>query len=266
MSALTFRLREPPPERLDLSVLIPQKLAGLTAKEVARLSVGTSRRGAAVGDVFDIAMGDVSNIRIEGGSTRFDRVGEGLAAGQITVEGDVGQRLGFGMSGGEIRVSGSAGPFAASAATAGVVRIEGDAEECAGGAVHGAMHGLNGAVLVIGGRAGPRLGDRMKRGLILTKFASQFAGCRMIAGTILAEEVGDHAGYGMRRGTILVRQHGRLTPTFVETGRHRFVFLHLLRRELERFPEWSGFVPEYVTRHAGDMATLGKGEILTPCA
>ncbi len=262
---MIFRLREAPPERLDLSPLVPRNLAGLSAGEIERLGVGTTRLGLVVGDVFDVSHGDPEDIRIAGGSARLDRVGEKLAAGRIVVEGDVGQRLAFCMGGGEIRVVGSAGPYAASAATGGIVHVEGDAQDCAGGAVHGAMFGLCGATLVIDGQAGARLGDRMKSGLILVRAAGHHAGCRMIAGTIVAGKVGDDAGYAMRRGTLVVREHGRLPPTFVDTGHHRLVFLRLLQRmPVIRMQQWAEFVPESVARYAGDLATLGKGEILVP--
>jgi formylmethanofuran dehydrogenase subunit C len=265
MSALAFRLREAPPERLDLSPLVPKILANLPVADIARLAIGTSRMGVKVGDLFDITAGDAADIRIIGGSPRLDRVGERLDGGRIIVEGDVGQRLAFGMTGGEIRVSGAAGPFAASAAAGGVIRIDGDADERAGGAVHGAMYGLNGASLVIRGRAGPRLGDRMRRGLVIVGGgAGAFAGCRMIAGTILTPDLGDHAGYGMRRGTILTHRSGEMLPSFVDTGRHRLILLSLLRRAVaDLAPDLADLVPDEVNRHAGDMATLGKGEILT---
>ncbi|MFC7400495.1 formylmethanofuran dehydrogenase subunit C [Chelatococcus sp. GCM10030263] len=268
MSALTFRLREAPPERLDLSALVPQRLAGLAPQEIVRLPIGTSRMGVVVGDLFGVAGNDPVDIRFEGGSPRFDRLGEGLDRGRITVAGEVGQRLGFAMAAGELSVEGSAGPFAASAATGGVIRIAGNADERAGGAIYGAMHGLNGATLIIGGNAGPRLADRMRRGLVVvTGEAGDFAGSRMIAGTVIAAAVGDHPGYGMRRGTILTRRHGELLPTFVETGGHRFVFLRVLQHWLQHSaPELaSGLLatwPDEVRRHAGDLAALGKGEIL----
>ncbi|MDQ0467102.1 formylmethanofuran dehydrogenase subunit C [Labrys wisconsinensis] len=266
MSALAFSLREAPPERLDLSPLTPGRLTGLTLPEIERLPVGTTRLGVRVGDVFTVTAGNAGDIRLLGGSARLDNVGRGLAAGRITVEGDVGQRLGFAMAGGEIVVTGAAGPFAASGARGGTVRIGGDADERAGGAVHGAMAGLDGATLIIGGRAGPRLGDRMRRGLILVRGAAgDHAGARMIAGTILAPAVGRHPGIGMRRGTILTSRHGGLLPTFVETGRHDLVFLRLLRRTLDALaPDFADLVPATVRRFAGDLATLGKGEILLP--
>ena len=263
MSALVFRLREPPPERLDLSPLVPERLAGLSARDIERLPVGTSRFGLVVGDLIAVSGDDPTDLRIEGGSDRLDHVGARLSGGSIAVAGDVGQRLGFAMTGGEIRVEGSAGPFAASGARGGTIRIAGDAGPSAGGAVYGATGGLDGGTLVVEGRAGPRLGDRMRSGLIVADAAGDHAGCRMIAGTLVAGTVGDHPGYGMRRGTVLIRSHGAILPTFVGTGSHRLVVLRLLAKTLAAVaPAWADMAGATVRRLSGDLATLGKGEIL----
>jgi formylmethanofuran dehydrogenase subunit C len=267
MSALRLRLRETPPERLDLSALGPGPLRGLSEARIAQLSVGTTRTGVRLGDCFDITAGDVAEIRIEGGSARLDNVGAGLSGGTIRVEGDVGQRVGAAMTGGEIRIQGSAGPFAGAGAQDGLIVIEGDAGERAGGALYGHMAGLDGATLVIRGRAGSRLGDRMRRGLVIAEQAGDLVGSRMVAGTIVAGTVGDHAGYAMRRGTLLVREHGLPVPSFAETGLHRLVFVRLLERAVRPFaPHLADLAHGDLYRWAGDFATLGKGEILTPRA
>jgi formylmethanofuran dehydrogenase subunit C len=266
MSSLVFRLREAPPERLDLSDLIPSKIGKLSAAEIERLRIGTSRMGLVVGDIFDVEAGDVGNIRFDGGSQRFDCLGAGLDAGQIFVDGDVGQRVGMGMTLGEISIVGHAGPFAGTAASGGIVRISGSAGEAAGGGVHGAMHGLNGAVLVIEGDAGPRLGDRMRRGLILVGGnAADYAGSRMFAGTIVAQSIGDNPGYAMRRGTIITAAHGALLPTFVPLGPQRRIVTRLLRRAVAGIRAQSAdIIADETVGFAGDLATLGKGEILRP--
>lgn len=263
MSVLT--LRQAPPERLDLAGLTPARLAGLSEAEAARLPVGTSRHGVALGDCFALQRRDGETLRIEGGSDRLDHVGAGLTTGLIEVEGDVGQRLGAGMTGGTIRVSGAAGPIAGTAAKGGTITIAGDAAESAGGALHGAAGGLDGATLIIGGRAGDRLGDRMRAGLIVADAAGALAGSRMIAGTIVAGAIGDHPGYGMRRGTLLVERHGALLPTFVDTGVQDLVFLRLLAKALDPISaRFAALARARLGRRAGDLATLGKGELLAP--
>ncbi|MGB3416406.1 MAG: formylmethanofuran dehydrogenase subunit C, partial [Mesorhizobium sp.] len=55
MKPLTFTLRETPPERLDLSPLTPERLAGLSAREIGEIRLGHSRRALTVGDVFRVS-------------------------------------------------------------------------------------------------------------------------------------------------------------------------------------------------------------------
>ena len=131
MRPLTFTSRAAPAQRLDLSPLTPQNLAGKTAAEIAGIELGTTRVGVTAGDVFRIREGDHAAILIEGGSARFDRVGMGMSAGAIRVEGEVGVEAGRLMSGGQLTIRGAAGPFAGSGMTGGMLEVEGARPACA---------------------------------------------------------------------------------------------------------------------------------------
>ena len=96
---------------------------------------------------------------------------------------------------------------------------------------------MTGGTLAIGGNAGERLADRMRRGLVTVGGnAGAFAASRLVAGTIcVAGQVGDHYGYGMRRGTlVLVHAPAALPATFVAGGRGFDVFWALLVKSLSR--------------------------------
>jgi formylmethanofuran dehydrogenase subunit C len=97
---LVLRLRAAPEQRLDMSSLTPQRLAGKSLREIDGVELQTTRRAVRVGDLFDASDGSAEHIVIAGGSERFDRVGEGMSAGSITVDGDVGIRAGRRMAGG----------------------------------------------------------------------------------------------------------------------------------------------------------------------
>ena len=260
MSTLT--LRAAPPERLDFLNINPLALSRLSQGEAERLAVGTTRTGVRLGDCFSVALDGSDTLTIEGGHERLDRVGASLSEGAIRIAGDVGQRLGEGMVGGLLTVTGNAGPYAGAGAKGGTITIAGDAGDYAGGAVYAAKAGLDGATLLIRGTAGSHLGDRMRRGMILAGRAGAYAGSRMIAGTLAALAVGDHPGFGMRRGTLLVGSHGRLSPTFVETGAHDLVFLRLLGKSLAGLSaEHADLLGRPLRRYSGDLATIAKGEI-----
>ena len=78
-------------------------------------------------------------------------------------------------------------------------------------------------------------------------------------------KVGPLAGYGLRRGTlILAKQPKQLLPTFNESGRIEFNYLRLLGRQLTKANIISK-MPIRARRLMGDMAVLGKGEMLILC-
>lgn len=266
MTAMIFTLLGEPDRRLDLSALTPNALAGLSETEVAGLPVGV---GLTLGEAFGITMGDPADIRIDGGSARLDGIGAGMTRGRILVEGDAGAYTARGMAGGELRISGSTGPFAGAAMAGGLLHIGMDAGDWLGAPETGEMTGMRGGVIIVGGRSGDRAGDRMRRGLIaISGDAGDFPGSRMIAGTLaIFGDCGRLPGYMMRRGTILVGgQSTAWTPTFGESGMTELTMLRLITRELK--PLMAGVNLEAfegpVQRYAGDLATLGKGEIIQP--
>lgn len=264
MTATVFHLRGEPDQRLDLSIMTPAGLRDRSETEIANLPIGTTRVPVTIGDVFAIVLGDRDRIQIKGSSERFDGVGAGLRSGEIHVEGHVGLRAGMSMSGGKLVIKGNAGPLAGAQMAGGMVLIYGDVGEFAGGTAPGAMTGMRGGLLTIGGAAGDRLGDRMRGGLIAVhRGTGRFAASRMRGGIILARSVNSLPGYLMRRGSLIVWQHAEIAPTFVSSGAQELQFLDLVRTWLAlRNKDAANLVPHRVERLQGDMATLGRGEIL----
>ena len=264
MSALTFKLATKPNQRLDLSPLTPARLAGLSSSEIEAILIGTSREPVTVGDMFKLKGNDAAKLRLIGTDARCDRIGQELTEGEIDVEGDAGAYLGASMQGGKIKLHGSAGPFAGGGMKGGAIEIAGDVGERAGGVVVGETFGMRGGRLTIGGKAGPMLGERMRRGLVIVEGgAGDYAGARMIAGTILIKgRVGRWAGYGLRRGSLILSKEPKdLLPTFGDCGMLDFNWLRVLERNLQATGARVKFRCR-ARRFMGDMAVLGKGEML----
>jgi len=264
VSALTLKFAIKSKQRFDLSLLTPQRLAGLNAGEIAALIIGTTRDPVTVGDVFKLKGNEAAKLRLVGTNANCDRIGQRMTEGEIIVDGDAGAYLGSLMRGGTINVSGSAGPFAGAAMAGGVIEIAGDAGDRAGGIMVGESFGMRGGRLTIGGKAGAMLGERMRRGLIVVSGgAGDYAGARMIAGTILIKgRVGRWAGYGLRRGSLILSKEPKdLLPTFGDCGTLDFNYLRLLERHLRATCAQVKFKPR-ARRLIGDMAVLGKGEML----
>jgi formylmethanofuran dehydrogenase subunit C len=269
VSPLVLTLKGPPAQRVDLSPLTPDRLAGQDAASIGRIELCSGNRRVPVRELFDIAPGDGTEIVIRRACGRLDFIGEGLQQGTIGVEGDAGAYLGQGMRAGRITVTGGVGPWAAAAMQGGRIEIGGDAGDFLGGALPGAMRGMTGGTVVVHGRAGDRAGDRMRRGVIaIASDVGAYAGSRIIAGTmiVLGAEIGAYPGFGMKRGTLLLRGlPERLLPTFADSGVHELGFLRLLKQALSDADPFVAALDGLglrVRRFVGDAAVGGKGELL----
>jgi formylmethanofuran dehydrogenase subunit C len=125
-----------------------------------------------------------------------------------------------------------------------------------------------GGTTVIAGNIGARAGEKMRRGTIIVKGKTgEGAGTRMIGGTIWAEGgIGPLPGFMMRRGTLIGPSVESLLPTFVDCGKHDLVIVRVMSRYLkgalgDLAPKP---MPLFVRKIGGDMATIGRGEILLP--
>jgi formylmethanofuran dehydrogenase subunit C len=266
VTPVVLTLMERPDQRLDLSPLVPHRLATLTAVDIANTEVQTTRNRVRLGDVFRIQMGDPQFIRIEGECDRLDLVGANMSAGEIVVNGSVGNQAGRLMSGGRLIIKGNVGPWAASGMVGGHIEILGSTGDRLGGPLAGEMAGMRGGIVIVRGNVGERAGDRMRRGTILVEGdAGRAAGARMIAGTLMVRgQCGALPGYLMRRGTIVLGSGTEaLSPTFIDCGRHELVAARLLAAFVRTYGErFALMLGGTMRRFAGDMAVLGKGEIL----
>jgi formylmethanofuran dehydrogenase subunit C len=263
---LTFTLRHPPEQRLDLSPLVPDVLSGKTAAQIEGIELQTTRVRVTVGDVFRMQMGDPAQIRIAGSSERFDRVGQAMTGGEVSVDGDVGVQAGRLMAGGRLTIRGNTGPWAASGMKGGLIEIHGATDGCLGGPLAGETAGMRGGIVVVRGRAGDRAGDRMRRGTIIIEGeAGAYAGGRMIAGTLIVRrKAGSLPGFLMKRGSIVLGGGcAAMSPTFVDCGHHELLAMRLWAELVHPHSEAvASLLRRPLQRFAGDMAVLGKGEIL----
>lgn len=266
MSALTFSLKAAPARRLDLSPLTPDRLRDLKQKEILGLALETEAEPLLVDDVFEVKGSDAAEIRFEGGSARFDLIGHAMSSGSIQVFGDVGYLAGRHLRGGHIAVNGDAGALLGSQMAGGRITLSGNAGASVGGPLSGELSGMSGGLIVIGGKAGERAGGRMRRGMIVVSGPSgDYAGTGMIAGTlVLLGKTGHLPGYLMRRGTIVLGRGAQsLSPSFADCGPHELAFAALLGSRLVELEVKTGkLFKSPLRRYAGDLAALGKGEIL----
>lgn len=247
-AAITLSLAARPEHTLLADCIAADRLAGLTTTEIAALPVLDGGRVATLGDFFQVRGERASVVRIEGDLARVEGLGARMAGGELTIEGSVGRDLGIGLAGGRIDVRGAAG-------------------DNAGGAGPGAARGMTGGEIVIRGNAGAEAGARMRRGLVVvTGAAGAGAGKGMIAGTVvLFGGAGAGTGRFLKRGSIITFGDVERPATFRYACTYRPPHVALLLRHL-RSRYGLDVAEHHITgryeRYAGDLAEVGKGEIL----
>lgn len=267
MAGLVLKLKADPGERLDFSGLTPDVLAAGATPNLANQIVGTTRRGIKLSDIFDIRASSSDETTIDAAGAVIDGLGTGMTGGLLVVNGDAGAFVGARMKGGAIEIRGSAGNHVGADMSGGLIHVAGSAGDSTGGLAPGKRFGMTGGTIVIDGNAGARTGEKMRRGLILVRGATGAqTGARMLGGTIVVEgKVGPDSGRLMRRGTIIAGT-ADVPATFADCGTHDLAILGVMARDWARElgPLAPKLAPRRVRRYAGDLATIGKGELLLP--
>ena len=263
---LTLTLTTAPPARVWAGGLIPSRLQGLTAAEVAALTVRCGRDTLAVGELFEVAGSADEQLVLCGDLRRVDGIGIEMDSGRVLVEGRCGHHLGARMSGGEIEVRGSAGDWAGAEMAGGVLRISGEAGARLGAAFPGARAGMTGGEIIVSGDAGQEAGAGMRRGLVaIGGRTGSGPGLRMLAGTVIAlGGIGAEAGLGNKRGSLVSGRAVKLLPSYAFAAHFRPPALGLqLRRARELGLEVAdALLGGTWARWAGDRTELSRGEIL----
>lgn len=247
MSGIVARLRAVGP--VDFSAVLAGSWAGLAPDELARRPVAVPGQGEVpLGNVCDVSGTPDGTIRFTGDLGHVTRLGAALAEGTVVVESAVGDEVGLGMAGGSIEVRGDAGARAGAAAPA-------------------ARRGMTGGELVVHGSAGEGAGALMRRGLLAVGGGvGHHAGAGMIAGSIVAfGDVGPAAGLWSKRGSIVALAHVTIPSTYRYACTYQPVHLRLtLSRLRSRYglPVGAQHLTGFYRRYSGDLADLGKGEIL----
>jgi formylmethanofuran dehydrogenase subunit C len=246
---LVARLKTPLQQGADLSEVLAEPWTTLPARAIAERPVYLQRDGKVMlGDLFDVAGEPEGRIRFAGNLERADRLGAGLTEGDVIVEGDVGQEAGMALAGGSLDIHGDAGPRA-------------------GAAPLGFKRGMTGGELIVRGSAGPEAGAGMRRGLlVIGGTAGERTGLGMIAGNVVVlGAAGPDTGLWSKRGSVVAL--GGITPpaTYAYACTYQPVHLRLMLIRLRvryGLSVQRKHLTGFYRRYSGDLAELGKGEIL----
>ena len=265
---VTLTLRAPVARRLEAECITPDAFAALDEDDIARLPLWDGPQMVALGDVFQVRGGRSAAVRVAGDCAMIDAIGAGMAGGDLRVDGAVGRYAGTRMAGGTLRVAGNAGDGAGLEMAGGLLDIAGSAGDRLGAGRLAGARGMLGGEIVVRGNAGAEIGAAMRRGtVVVAGNAGPRAGIGMIAGNVIVfGSAGEDPGRFNKRGTIVVLGRVTVPATYVYDCTYRpphlaVTFVHL--RAHRGLP--IGDPAEYtaVRRHSGDMAELGRGELLT---
>ncbi len=264
--SITLTLLATPAVPLEAEVISPDRLAGLSEREVAALPVQFGNRLAKLGDFFQVSGSGNGEVRLEGDLSRIKQVGAGMTGGRIVITGNAGMHTGVAMAGGEILVEGDAGDWLGAEMTGGLIRVKGNAGHMVGSGYRGSTVGMRGGEIIIHGNAGNEVGGSMRRGLVaIGGDSGDFSGVNMLAGTIIVlGRLGWRPGAGMKRGSIISFHPVELLPTFAYacTYRPTFLRLYLLHLRDLGLPVKDGLFEASFSRWSGDAVELNRGEIL----
>ncbi len=243
------RLRAPLTRNADFGEVLAGGWTTLPPAELARRPVFVSAdRAMSLGDLFDLSGTPAGSIRFEGDLSGASRLGMGLTEGAVVIEGTVGREVGLNMSGGSIIVTGNAGPRAGAAASE-------------------ARRGMTGGELIVRGSVAEEAGSRMRRGLVAVGgSAGAHVGAGMIAGSLVVfGDAGPSAGLWSKRGSIVALGAVIIPSTYTYACAYRPTYLRLVLGRLRAryaMPVEERHLSGLFRRYSGDLADMGKGEIL----
>lgn len=246
--AVVVTLRAALERPLDASCIAADRFAALGEGEISGLPVRHDGRAGVLGDFFTIRGERAARVRVIGSLDSAEGIGTGMRGGELVIEGNVGRDLGLGMSGGTVDVHGNAGINAA-------------------GATPGAARGVTGGEVIIRGSVEGCVASEMRRGLVVvTGDAGQGAGRGMIAGTVVVfGTIAAGAGRFLKRGSLIGFRDFERPATFryacTYRPPHLRVLFHYLRRHYGLTVAEAHVAGRY-HRYSGDMAELGRGEVL----
>ncbi|HWQ48647.1 MAG TPA: formylmethanofuran dehydrogenase subunit C [Methanosarcina sp.] len=211
MEEVTLILKKEIDIKLEADVITPDSFAGKSKQEIGNLAVWQGPKTYPLSEFFEVIGNGGSSaaetlIRIKGEAMRIKRIGEGMSAGKIEIEGSAGMHVGTGMKGGEIVVCGNADSWAGMEMTGGLLHIKGNAGDHVGCAYRGKWHGMKGGRIVIEGSARHQLGGGMDGGEIIVEGnVESFCGIRQNGGLIFVKGNALRAvGAEMAGGTIVI--------------------------------------------------------------
>ncbi len=225
MQTVTLKPKKDIRISVEAENISPDKFAGKTEKEIQAMEAWLGNQKTTLGGLFLVNVegsGAAADTKIvmEGDFSRIKRIGEGMTAGLITINGNVDMHLGARMNGGKISVTGNVDSWAGREMNGGEIIIEGNAAYYLGAGYRGETCGMRGGKITIFGSTLDFLGEHMCGGEIIVKGnAGILPGLSNNGGKIVIDGNTSRPGSEMAKGTIIVNGTvDEMMPVFKAEG------------------------------------------------
>lgn len=248
MTDIILKIREKIGIMVEAEAISPESFAGKTREEIESLLVWQGPEKHPLSRFFEVetsgpsASSEETRIILQGDLSRVKRIGEGMKAGSIEIDGPAGMHLGAEMAGGSIVVKGNAGSWSGREMKGGLLHIKGSCGDHVGSAYRGSWRGMTGGQIIVEGNSRSQLGGGLAGGQITVGGdVENFCGIRQSGGFILIRGSAVRGvGAEMNGGTIAVcKDILQPSPGFEETGREKDPTLGEVKLE-GRFVKLSG--------------------------
>ncbi|MDD1748749.1 MAG: formylmethanofuran dehydrogenase subunit C [Methanothrix sp.] len=250
MRSITITHRKAFRISVEAENISPDKLAPLNIEQIKSLTIWQGNRQKTLSDLFTVegddepAATEEMTIRLAGDFFQVKRIGEGMTAGVVEVQGNAGMHAGNNMKGGLLRIAGNADDWLAREMHGGKVVVMGNAGNYVGAGYRGEKCGMRGGEIEVRGNAGAYLGEHLCGGSIrVGGDAGDFAGAANQGGTIFIGGNTYLPGAEMSKGAITVKGEAKVLPSFQK--------MEIVQIDGLAFQ-----------KYAGDNVDNGKGELL----
>lgn len=188
----------------------PDIFASKTEKEIQSLEAWVGNQKTTIGELFSVKVEGSSpaadtKIVMEGDFSRVKRIGEGMTAGLVIINGNVDMHIGAKMSGGKISVKGNVDSWAGREMKGGELIVEGNAGYYLGAGYRGESCGMRGGKITVMGNALDYVGEHMCGGeIIVMGNTGILPGLSNNGGKIVIEGNTSRPGSEMSKGTIII--------------------------------------------------------------
>ncbi|MFP4655635.1 MAG: formylmethanofuran dehydrogenase subunit C [Methanohalobium sp.] len=228
----------------------PDVFASKSKEEIEDIELWYGKAPVKIGELFDVEVegsDSTENVKIimNGDFSRMKRIGQGMSAGEMEINGNVDMHCGCHMAGGKITINGDADNWLGREMTGGEIVVNGNAGYYVGSGYRGEGCGMGGGKITVNGDVRDYLGEHMCGGEILVKGnAGLLPAISNNGGTITIEGDTTMAAVEMKKGTVVIKgQLDELMPSYREEGTE----------------EYEG---ETYRKFTGDVNVSGKGVLL----